>query len=55
MKVTIKQKFVDKHTKAMYRPGDVVEMTEARAKEIQKVLPNALELPKKAKAKKAEE
>ena len=46
MKVTIRHKFVDKNTKRIYRPGDVVEMTEARAAEITKALPKALYVPK---------
>lgn len=54
MKVTIRQKFVDKVTKQLYRPGDVVEMTEERVAEIRKTLPKAIEAPKAAKAEKAE-
>ena len=54
MKVTIRQKFVDKVTKQLYRPGDVVEMTEERVAEIRKKLPKAIEAPKAAKAEKAE-
>ena len=53
MKVTIKQKFADKYTGHIYKVGDAVELTEERIKEIQSVLPKALDVPKKAPAKKA--
>lgn len=55
MKVTIKQKFADKNTGHVYKIGEVVELTEARIKEIQSVLPKALDVPKAPKAKKKAE
>ena len=45
MKVTIRQKFIDKHTKQLYQPGSVVELTEKRVAEIKAKLPNAIEVP----------
>lgn len=49
MKVTIAQKFVDKYTGHIYKPGESVDLSEERVKEIQKALPKALDVPKKAK------
>lgn len=55
MKVTIRQKFIDKQTKQLYQPGSVVELTEKRVAEIKAKLPNAIEVPEvKAEAPKAD-
>jgi len=55
MKVTIRQKFIDKHTKQLYQPGSVVDLTEKRIEEIKAKMPNAIEvLEVKAEAPKKE-
>lgn len=53
MKATVKQIFIDKKTKKRYKPGEVIEVTEERAKEILKKLPKAIEVAKEEKPKKA--
>lgn len=55
MEVTIRQKFIDKHTKQLYQPGSVVDLTEKRIAEIRAKLPNALDIPEvKAEAPKTD-
>ena len=43
MKVKTRQKFIDKNTKRLYRPGEIVDLTDERAAEISRTLPEAIE------------
>ena len=43
MTARIKNKFVDRYTGKIYRPGEIVELAEERLEEILRVLPDAVE------------
>jgi hypothetical protein len=51
MKVKVLKEFFDKQENTMRRVGDEFEVTDARFKEIDAILPQFLEVKKEAKAK----